>query len=145
MIVRPVIFKYLIVAGLAMLTYTVKAQQNKEDSNIKFVPTNFKSALKLATQKHKLIFLDAYTTWCAPCMQMKREVFSDKKLSTYFNSHFVNFSVDVEKGEGVALAEKYDIESYPTLLFLDGQGKLIKKIEGYTDAKALYAIGLNLN
>ena len=48
---------------------------------------------------------------------MDQEVYPDKKVSKFLNENFINYKVDAEKGEGITLAEYYQIQAYPTLLF----------------------------
>ena len=36
--------------------------------------------------------------------------------------------MDMEKGEGIQLAREYGVRAYPTLLFIDGDGKLADKL-----------------
>ncbi|WPU94766.1 thioredoxin domain-containing protein [Mucilaginibacter sabulilitoris] len=108
-------------------------------TGITFTDKTWKEILSLARQQHKLIFLDAYADWCAPCKLLKERTFKDPAVGAQFNRQFINASVDVEKGEGLVLAEQYDITAYPTLLFLDSDGKVIFKSEGFVNADQLGA------
>lgn len=86
--------------------------------------------IERATQEDKLIFVDIHAEWCLPCQMMDEEVFSDRKLGKFFNENFINYKVDGEKGFGPDIAYLYDIRAYPTLLFLDRNGRVIEKKEG---------------
>jgi len=99
--------------------------------NIKFEDSDFATLLAKAKTEKKLIFLDAYAAWCGPCKLMERNVFTDANVADYYNKNFINAHFDMEKGEGVALAAKYGIRSYPTLLFLNGEGEIVGKELGY--------------
>lgn len=57
-------------------------------------------------------------SWCGPCKMMDRNVFVKKSVGDYYNSTFVNARFDMEKGEGIEIAQKYMVRSYPTYLFL---------------------------
>ncbi len=46
----------------------------------------------------------------------------------------------MEKGEGIEIAKKYSIYSYPTLLFIDGDGKVVYKAAGYMSPQELISI-----
>jgi thiol:disulfide interchange protein len=83
-----------------------------------------------AITEDKLVFVDFYAEWCLPCQLMDEEVFSDRKLGEYFNANFINFKVDAEKEMGPDIAFLYGIRAYPTLLFLDTNGRVINKKEG---------------
>lgn len=111
---------------------------------ITFFSGNYQAALAKAKKENKLVFFDAYAVWCRPCLQMKKNTFTDPAVAKYFNEKFVNVMMDMEKGEGIALAEKMDIAYYPTLLFIDGDGNIKSKKVGYLDAEALLAFAKSL-
>lgn len=110
-------------------------------SGIEFVNSSWQEALAKAAEENKLIFLDAYTTWCGPCKKMTREIFPKAEAGEFFNTHFVNVKMDMEKGEGLLLAEKYNIAVYPTLLFVDSEGNLLHRAAGYHDLNQFLALG----
>ena len=112
---------------------------------IHFAGQGLGKALQLAEKKQRLIFVDAYAAWCGPCKDLKKRTFTDPRVATYFNANFVNISLDMEKGEGPKFADLYDVDSYPTLLFIDSDGRLIKKSEGFLDAAALIALAKSTN
>jgi thiol:disulfide interchange protein len=129
---------FLLLSGYAY------AQQSK-NMGVLFTKGNFDAALSLAKQQDKLVFIDAYAVWCAPCQQLKQTTFKNQKLAAYFNTHFINLAVDVEKGDGEKFAELYHIDSYPTLLFIDKDGKTITKIEGFADAASLLKTAVTIS
>lgn len=47
----------------------------------------------------------------------------------------------MEKGEGVGLAEKWDVTAYPALLFFTPDEKMVLRQTGYVDAKKLTEFG----
>jgi thioredoxin 1 len=109
--------------------------------SITFIENTYSIALKKAKAERKYIFVDAYATWCGPCRQLKNTTFKDSKAAGFFNKNFVNLSVDMEKGEGVDLASKWDVQEYPTLLILEENGKVLLRSIGYVDARLLIALG----
>ena len=44
-----------------------------------FFEGSFEEALEEAKIQDKLIFVDAFTTWCGPCKRMKKNVFPEPK------------------------------------------------------------------
>lgn len=86
--------------------------------------------LEMAESKDKLVFVDFYTTWCLPCKMMDEDVFPDKGISQLMNDNFINYKVNAEKDNGPNLALLYQINVYPTLLFLDKDGKVLVRKEG---------------
>lgn len=71
-----------------------------------------------AKKEGKLVFMDCYTSWCGPCKMLAREVFVNDTVGSFFNRHFANVKMDMEKGEGPRLAHRYKVGAYPTLLFI---------------------------
>lgn len=116
----------------------VTAQNN---SGIRFQNLSWSQLLAKAKTEKKLVFVDAFTTWCGPCKQMSAEVFPEKTVGDFFNANFINAKIDMEKGEGLSIAEKYKVEAYPTYLFVNGDGKIVHKAIGYYEVPDFINIG----
>ncbi len=114
---------------------------NDTEKGIKFIEENWAKALQEAKKQNKLIFLDAYTSWCGPCKMLKRNTFPDKAAGEFFNKNFINIALDMEKGDGVAVAEKYQVNVYPTLIITDADGKVITYSQGYVEPNQLIEFG----
>jgi thioredoxin-related protein len=102
---------------------------------VKFEEGKFSEILAKAKKENKLVFIDAYTSWCAPCKLMVKNIFPLQSVSDYYNTHFISAKIDMEKGEGIQLAKKYKVNSYPTYLFIDGNGEVIHRGLGYFEEK----------
>jgi len=108
---------------------------------IQFEHGSWSDILAKAKKENKIVFVDAFTTWCGPCKWMAANSFPDKAVGEYFNSTFINAKIDMEKGEGIEIAKKYVIRAYPTLLFVNGDGELVHRAVGARDAKGLLDLG----
>ena len=101
--------KLLIIVLLASITFglslTAFTTKKKADKGIEFYEGNFNDALAKAKYENKIIFMDAYASWCGPCKKMAANVFTDEKAGEYFNANFVNLKMDMEKGKGLKLLE----------------------------------------
>jgi thiol-disulfide isomerase/thioredoxin len=97
--------------------------------------------LAKAKAERRPIFLDAQTVWCGPCKLMAAKTFPDSAVSAFFNANFLNVKMDMERGEGVSVADQYKIWLYPTLLFVDGDGAVRHRAAGFHDAKQFLALG----
>ena len=106
-------------------------QQEVYAQGIQFEQTSWEAILQKASDEGKIIFMDAYAVWCGPCKMMDKNVFADPAVGEYFNKNFVNAKIDMEKGEGIALSQKYGVRAYPTFLFIDGDGELVHRAVGY--------------
>lgn len=137
---------FLLVFGLSACTSdnTSAEDESAPQVGIAFFQGTWEEALKKAEAEKKLIFLDAYTEWCGPCKQMSKEVFTNEQLGEYFNAHFVCYKMDMEKGEGLHIAQKFRINAYPTLLFLNAEEALVNASIGFHTADELLAFGREL-
>ncbi len=73
---------------------------------------------------NKLTMVDFYATWCGPCMQMDpfvKEIKTEKK-------DLVNV-VQVDTDKFTEIAEKYQIDALPTLIFFKN-GKIVHREVG---------------
>jgi thioredoxin-related protein len=100
---------------------------------IQFQDIPFKDLVAKAKKEKKLVFIDAYASWCGPCKMMEKNVFVKKSVGDFFNKNFVNARIDMEKGEGREIAVKFGVRSYPTYLFLNGEGELVSQNYGYME------------
>lgn len=131
--------KYLILLAIFLVKFSLIAQnraiQFKHDAA-------FETVLNEAKREKKLIFFDAYTSWCVPCKQLAKDVFTVDSIADFFNKTFINVGYDMEKGEGIALKKRYasEITAYPTLLFIDGDGVIVHKIVGAPSTKDMISL-----
>lgn len=108
---------------------------------IEFFHGSWSEALAKAKTEEKIIFVDAFASWCGPCKRMASQTFPDPKAGDYFNANFVNMKIDMEKPENSEFAEKYPVGSYPTLMFIDATGKIVLKEVGAKNVEQLIQTG----
>ena len=107
--------------------------------SIQFQDLSFKDALAKAKEEKKLIFIDAYTSWCQPCLLMLKNVFTIDKVADFYNEHFINLKLDF--GKEKELCEKFGVKGFPAFLFVNGDGKLVHKEGGYTPSDKFIGYG----
>ncbi|HCR74879.1 MAG TPA: disulfide isomerase [Chryseobacterium sp.] len=130
-----------IISGLLLFSAITAFAQEA----IKFEELPFKDLIAKAKKEKKIVFLDAYASWCGPCKMMERNVFTQKSVGDYFNANFVNARFDMEKGEGRDIAAKYGVRSYPTYLFLNGDGELVSQNFGYMEESMFLTMAQDVN
>lgn len=117
-----------LILSIFMLSATLSVvAQNRA---IQFETGTFSEILAKAKKENKLVFMDAYTTWCGPCKWMAKNMFTKDVIADYFNANFINAKFDMEKGEGIEIAKKFKVRCFPNLLFFDGDGNLVHRQGG---------------
>lgn len=106
---------YLLLISLLFVSISGFAQT----ANIEMFHGTWAETVAKAKTEKRLIFIDFYTQWCGPCLVMAETVFNQPAIYTFYNSNFVCTKIDAEVGEGIELAKKYGISSFPTFLFID--------------------------
>ena len=87
-----------------------------------------------ATGKPALLYMS--TIWCGPCKRVMAELEKPDNQKMLLDS-FVFQVYDAERGEGAAIAPRYTVGSYPTLLVLDGKGTMIVRQVGLDPARTV--------
>jgi len=111
------------------------------NDGIKFEQSKWAEIKAKAAKEHKMIFLDAFASWCGPCKYMEENVYTEEKTASYFNENFINVKIDMEAGEGPELSEEFGVTAYPTFLFFSPEGKLLHKYVGALQAEAFIDLG----
>ncbi|MCO4294216.1 thioredoxin family protein [Solitalea sp. MAHUQ-68] len=119
--------KKAIIISILSCFLLLEVHAQSEPSGIKFFQGTVKETLAKAQQENKLVFVDCYTSWCGPCKWMEKNVFTNDTAARFYNETFVNYKLDMEKGEGIDFRKKYEVSSFPTYLFIDASGKLVHK------------------
>ncbi len=94
--------------------------------------TPFDRAERLASRRGTLLLVDFTTDWCGWCRKLEREVYPEPAVAAQL-SRVVYVRVDAER-EGAALAERYGVDGFPTLLFLTPSGGIAGQIVGFMPA-----------
>jgi len=102
--------------------------------------TDYKKAQQEAKVSHKLLLIDfTGSDWCGFCFQLDKAILSQPQFKDYASKNLVLMEVDFprRKAQNIetrkqnqALAQRYQIEAFPTLLVLNGEGKTVWRYEG---------------
>jgi len=97
-------------------------------------------ALADAKGTKKLILMDfTGSDWCSWCMRLNKEVFSQPEFQQYAKDNLVLVELDFprnkpqsaeDKARNEALARKFRIEGFPTIVVLNSEGKQVGQL-GY--------------
>jgi thioredoxin-related protein len=108
--------------------------------------TDLDKAQAKAKAEGKMVLLDfTGSDWCPPCKQLHKNVLTSKEFETFAEKNLVLVEVDFphnktqteeQKKANGALAKKFAIEGYPTIVVLSKDGKELKKDVGYSGQSA---------
>ena len=103
--------------------------------------TDYKQAQQEAKASGKLLLVDfTGSDWCGWCIRLDREVFSKPEFEEYAKKNLILLEVDfprtkdipvAQRQQNEQLAREYQIEGFPTLVVLNGEGKTVGML-GYT-------------
>lgn len=139
--------KYILLFTILLIGGTMNAQK------VKWMSMN--EAIAAQKKQPKKIFVDMYTEWCGPCKMLDKNTFGHPEVAAYINKNFYPVKFNAEGNEVIKTTDReftnpsYDpakakrrnsahqftrymgVNAYPTVLFIDEQGKLINRVRGY--------------
>jgi len=99
-----------------------------------FSNLSFAAASKQAAQTGKIVLVDFYTTWCGPCKLLDKTTWTDTAVIQLLEQKTVALRIDAEKE--AALAQRYKIQAYPSVLLIKPDGTEIDRLVGYKEPQA---------
>ncbi len=112
---------------ISCLVLMLLQQLNAQPRPMQFETGTWSEIKQKAAKENKMIFVDAFTTWCGPCKWMAKTVFSNDTVAQYYNANFINAQIDMEKGEGKDLMKEWNVNAFPNLLYFSPQGELLHR------------------
>lgn len=119
--------------------------------------TNLEDAMALAAKKKKKVIVDIYTNWCGWCKLMDKNSFSPRSIISYINENYFAVRLNAETSDSITFQGRLyqylpDVRahelawsllkgnmSYPALVFIDEDGRIITIVSGYLDPLRLEA------
>lgn len=103
-----------------------------------WLENDFEGALAKAKAEHKLVLVDTYAQWCAQCKELDEKTWPDPAVQAWIRQHAVAVRIDADKVRP-DLAPKLRIQSYPTVLLLDAEGREVRRSLGFQKPPAMLA------
>ncbi|MEP7372285.1 MAG: thioredoxin family protein [Chitinophagaceae bacterium] len=103
---------------------------------------SWNEVLAKAKAEGKYIFVDCYTTWCAPCKRMDKEVFPLEPVGDAYNKQFIAVKVQMDRtsrdndrvkqwyNDADSIKSKFLVDAFPTYLFFSPDGKPVHRAAG---------------
>ena len=148
----------LSLVGIVLTSMTSEKQGPPEPSPVMWM--SFEEAVEKSKTEKKKIFVDVYTDWCGWCKVMDKKTFNDPAVAKVLNEKFYPVKFNAEQKEDVifngntfkfiedggrgthqlAAALLNNQLSYPTVVFLDEQFKMIQPLPGFRQAPEFHKI-----
>jgi thiol:disulfide interchange protein len=128
--VSAIVLVLTIMAGAAIFGPNARADDKGKHGPIPWIES-LPDGLKSAKKDKKIVFVDFWAEWCVPCKRMLKTTYIDPKVVARARK-FVPVLLDLDKVKDAAA--KYKIEAIPVVLFLDANGNVLVRGDGYKDA-----------
>ncbi|NCP52015.1 MAG: thioredoxin fold domain-containing protein [Flavobacteriales bacterium] len=116
---------------------------------------SLEEAVALQNKAPKKIMMDVYTNWCGPCKMLDKNTFQNSDVANYVNKHYYAVKFNAEGNDVVTfkgntfsnpnykpelsnrrnsahqLTSYFQVNAYPTIVFMDEKGELIAPVRGY--------------
>jgi thioredoxin-related protein len=99
-----------------------------------WIMDDYQKGLETAKKSGHLMQIDWTAEWCGWCKKLEAETYADPEVAKYIAATFVNVRLDKDNAKNGDLAEKMKVEGIPALIFVDGDGRVVGRIEGFKPA-----------
>jgi thioredoxin-related protein len=156
--------KKLVLIGVLLTLFTgltsmkTVTPENPDPSVVQWM--TFEQAVEKSKTEKRKIFIDVYTDWCGWCKVMDKKTFSDPQVAKLLNEKFYAVKFNAEQREDIifngntfkfiddggrgthqlAAALLNNQLSYPTVVFLDEQFRMIQPLPGFRQAPEFHKI-----
>lgn len=100
-----------------------------------FKDLKFEDALVKADQEGKVVFVDFYTDWCGPCKLLDKTTWRDPNVIEFLNQYTIPLKINAEGKRNIS--SRYHIQAYPSLAYINPDGKLLSMTKGYKTSDVL--------
>ena len=102
---------------------------------------DYKRAQQEAKANNKFLLLDfTGSDWCGWCKKLDKEILSQSQFKDYARENLVLLEVDFPRAkpqnaevrkQNQELAQQYQVEGFPTIVVLNGDGQKLWQFDGY--------------
>lgn len=119
--------KNSLLATIICLFFAISLQAANK---VNFYSGSFPAARENAKKLNRPMFLYFTASWCMPCRLMDETTWQDPNLAKYIEDNYIGLKIDTDVFENYHYKEKFKIQAYPTIIFLNPDGEFIARQEG---------------
>jgi thiol:disulfide interchange protein DsbD len=125
--------------GLDLLPHSSgNAVEQSDPWKQRWMEQDFEGALARARSDKKLLVVDVWAEWCAACKELDEKTWPDPGIAAWIAQNAVAVRVDTDKVRK-DLGQSLHILGYPTVLVLDGDGRILRRREGFQKPEDMLA------
>ena len=131
---KKIVFSLILVLGFLFMSFG----QNHE---VKWQEDYDKAVKKAKKQNKPILLFFTGSDWCGPCKMLVEDFFESSKFAKIAEESFVIYEADFPKNKDLLtdkqrkknyyLSRMYDVNSYPTIVIIDKNGKEIARRKSY--------------
>lgn len=120
----------------------------KEVIQLDWIPTYDEALERSKIEKKPVLIYFTGSDWCGPCILLDKELFHTEKFKQLSDEALLLLEVDSPRNqtllsqdkisENLYLKNKYKVQSFPTLVFVNHKGKKIAEKKGYIMTEYYY-------
>ena len=140
--------KITIILIFISLTIFTASDSHSSKSSIKWYRLD--KGLQKAKKLKKPVLVDFHADWCGWCKVMDKKTFSNQNIINKINKDYIAIKVKVDSKEALyyksqkmtpqQFARKVGVQGLPAFLFIDKNGRIIRIVSGYQEAKIFLPI-----
>ena len=100
--------------------------------------SDFPAAEAKAKREGKVLLVHFYADWCGPCKKMERETLFSPELAKQMGDTVIGVKVNFDRNP--QLAQRFQIRSLPTDVFVGPTGRTLSRITGYKTKRQYLAV-----
>jgi len=97
---------------------------------------DLEAAMRKAKAENKLVLVDIYADWCAQCKELDEKTWPEPAVRTWIEQNAVPVRIDTDKYRP-DLAKRLAVQSYPTVLLLEADGRELRRVLGFHKASEM--------
>jgi thiol-disulfide isomerase/thioredoxin len=96
---------------------------------------DLQAAMRESARQQKPVLVSVGARWCGPCRRMHSETFPNAAFAAQVNSQFIPVLLDAD--EQAAVVQKLGVDSFPTVLVISPENKIVGRFTGFQTAPQL--------